>query len=111
MCIRDSLEDPEINGIIILGLHHLPALMEDFIDRIANLVKGYEKPVVACDIGETEMAMYIRARFDKYGIPAYGSPEDAARAMHALVRYGKYLQKCGCFDEYMEAFYKRKGIK
>jgi len=108
---KTLLEDPEIDGIIILGLHHLPALMEDFIDRIANLVKNYEKPVVACDIGETEMAMYVRARFDKYGIPAYSSPEDAARAMHAIVRYGSYLQKCRCFDEYMEAFYKRKGIK
>ncbi len=89
----------------------MPALIEDFIDRVANLVKKYEKPAVACDIGETEMAMYIRARFDKHGIPAYGSPEDAARAMHALVRYGNYLRKCGCFEEYMEAFYKRKGVK
>jgi len=105
------LDDPEIDGVIVLGLHHLPALMEDFIDRIANLVKNYQKPIVACDIGETEMAIYIRARFDKYRIPAYGSPEDAARAMHALVRYGKYLQKCRGFDEYMKAFHRRKEMK
>jgi len=89
----------------------LPALMEDFVDRIANLVKDYPKPIVACDIGETEMAMFIRSRFDKFGIPAYGSPEDAARAMNALVRYGKYLIKCKCYDEYMENFMKRKGVK
>ena len=109
--VKILVEDPEIDGIIVLGLHHLPALMEDFVDRIANLVKDYPKPIVACDIGETEMAMFIRSRFDKFGIPAYGSPEDAARAMSALVRYGRYLIKCKCYDEYMENFMKRKGVK
>ena len=79
-----STEDPEIHGIIVLGLHHTPGLLEDFVDRVAKLSKNQAKPVVACDIGETEMAMFIRSRFDKFGIPAYSSPEDAARAMAAL---------------------------
>ena len=85
--VKILLEDPEVHGIIVLGLHHVPALQEDFIDQVANLSKNYTKPVVACDIGETEMALYIRSRFDKLGIPAYFSPEDAARAMAALVNY------------------------
>jgi acyl-CoA synthetase (NDP forming) len=59
-----------------------------------------------CDIGETEMALYTRARFDKLGVPSFESPEDAARAMKALVTYGEYLKKAGCADEYMEAFKK-----
>jgi len=99
------LEDSEIDGIIVLGLHHLPALQEDFVDRVANLSKNYTKPVVACDIGETEMALYIRSRFDKLGIPAYSSPEDAARAMVALVDYGLYLKKCGRFEQYLKTFF------
>ena len=101
-------QDPEICGIIMLGLHHTPALQEDFIDRVAKVSSKYRKPIVACDIGETEMALYTRFRFDKLEIPAYSSPEDAARAMNALVRYGLYLKKNGCFDEYVEAFLKNK---
>jgi acetyl coenzyme A synthetase (ADP forming)-like protein len=89
-------QDPEINGIILLGLHHTPALQEDYIDRVAKVAGKYIKPIVACDIGETEMALYTRSRFDKLDIPAYSSPEDAARAMNALVKYGLYLQKNGC---------------
>ncbi|NIM98644.1 MAG: CoA-binding protein, partial [candidate division Zixibacteria bacterium] len=58
------LDDPEVHGVIVIGLHHVPALQEDFVDRIANLSKAYTKPVVACDIGETEMALYTRSRFD-----------------------------------------------
>ena len=91
-------------------MHHLPALQEDFVDRIADLWKKYNKSVVACDVGETEMALHIRSRFDKLGIPAYFSPEDAARAMAALSKYGMHLKKHGKFDEYIEAFRKRKNM-
>lgn len=101
------LDDPEIYGVIVVGLHHVPALQEDFVDRIASLSKNYSKPVVACDIGETEMALYIRSRFDKLGVPAYPSPEDAARAMVALVKYGLYLKKNGSFEKYLETFQAR----
>ena len=106
--IRILFEDSEIDGIIILGLHHLPALQEDFVDRVAKLRNKYNKSVVACDVGETEMALYIRSRFDRLGIPSYFSPEDAARGMAALVNYGSYLKKCGNFNDYMASFISRK---
>ena len=61
-----------------------------------------------CDIGETEMALYTRSRFDKLGVPSYPSPEDAARSMSALVRYGEYLQKENCAEEHINDFLKRK---
>jgi acetyl coenzyme A synthetase (ADP forming)-like protein len=102
------LQDPNINGVIILGLHHTPALQEDYVDRVAAVAGKYGKPIVACDIGETEMALHIRSRFDKLGIPAYASPEDAAKAMAALVRYGLYLKKRGAFEEYMQNFLREK---
>lgn len=101
-------QDNEINGIIVLGLHHAPGLQEDYIDRVARVASKYHKPVVACDIGETEMALHTRFRFDKLGIPAYASPEDAARAMNALVRYGGYLMKSSCLEAYSKSFLKEK---
>ncbi len=102
-------EDNEIHGIILLGLHHTPALQEDFIDRVARVASKHDKPIVACDIGETEMALYTRSRFDKLGIPAYFSPEDAARSMNALMRYGLYLKKKNCLKEYLQRFHKIGG--
>jgi acyl-CoA synthetase (NDP forming) len=99
-------QDPTINGIILLGLHHMPGLREVYIDGIAKVAENYNKPIVMCDIGETEMALYTRARFDKLGVPSFESPEDAARAMKALVTYGSYLKKSGCAGEYMETFKK-----
>jgi len=101
-------QDPEIYGIILLGLHHTPGLQEDYVDRVARVASKHAKPIVACDIGETEMALHTRFRFDKLGIPAYSSPEDAARSMNALVRYGLYLKKNRRLEEHVQKFLKRK---
>ena len=98
------LEDPTVHALIVIGLHHVPGLQEDFVDRIASVARRYTKPAVACDIGETEMAMYVRSRFDKQGIPSYSSPEDAARSMVALVKYGFYLRKERCYEDYLNRF-------
>jgi acyl-CoA synthetase (NDP forming) len=100
---------PEVNGIIMLSLHHLPALCEKYIGGVAQIATKYSKPIVMCDIGETEMALYTRFRFDKLGIPSYPSPEDAARAMTALVNYGEHLKKTGCAEEYISEFLKRRS--
>jgi acyl-CoA synthetase (NDP forming) len=94
-------QDPEIFGIILLGLHHMPGLKEKYIDDIVKIASKYTKPIVMCDIGETEMALYTRSRFDRLCVPSFTSPEDAARAMKALVAYGTYLLKNNCADEYI----------
>ena len=101
---RILFDDADICGIILLGLHHIPAIQEEYIDKVAYIACRTDKPIVACDIGETEMAIRTRSRFDKLGIPSYSSPEDAARAMSALVEYGHYLEKKGAFDDYMQTF-------
>lgn len=104
-------QDPEVYGVVMLGLHHAPALSEDYIDKVATVSGRYEKPMVACDIGETEMALSTRLRFDRLNVPSYSSPEDAARAMSALVRYGVYLQKKGYLEEYVRKFLESKRRK
>jgi acetate---CoA ligase (ADP-forming) len=102
-------QDTEIDGIIFLGLHHMPGLREIYIDNVAKVAAKYCKPIVMCDIGETEMALYTRSRFDRLGIPSYSSPEDAARAMKALVTYGSYLQRSCCAEEYIKELIQRKN--
>jgi acyl-CoA synthetase (NDP forming) len=99
-------QDSQIYGIILLGLHHMPGLREKYIDGIVKIAAKYTKPIVMCDIGATEMALYTRSRFDRLCVPSFESPEDAARAMKALVTYGSYLKKAGCLDEYMKKFKK-----
>jgi len=102
-------QEPTISGIIFLGLHHMPGLQETYITGVAEVAAKYDKPIVACDIGETEMALYTRDHFDRLGLPAYSSPEDAAHAMKALLQYGSFLQKNGALEAYIAEYNKRKA--
>jgi len=90
--LRILMDDPEVDGVIVMAFHHAPPILDDAVQAIADTHRGYTKPIVACDIGGTEMAQEFRTRFEKYGIPAYETPERAARAIYALSRYGEYLQ-------------------
>ena len=108
--VRVVFDDSKINAVIFLGLHHVPGLQEDFVDRVASVSRRFLKPIVSCDIGETEMALYIRSRFEKLGIPSYSSPEDAAMAIAALYNYGLYLKKKNCFDTYLEKYRNKRSL-
>jgi acyl-CoA synthetase (NDP forming) len=91
--LRVLIDDEGIDGILVITLHHTPAILDDVVGRIVHASYEKHKPVVACDIGSTEMAEEIRSRFEKLRVPAYISPERAARALYALVTYGKHLER------------------
>jgi len=98
--LKILLEDREVDGVIVLALHHVPTLQEDFVDNIVRVSKGYLKPLVACDVGEAEMARRIRFRFEKSGVPAYPTPERASKAMYGLIEYGRFLRRRGVYERY-----------
>jgi acyl-CoA synthetase (NDP forming) len=92
LALSTILEDSEIGGLVIITLHHAPTILDDSADKITKAVPKYRKPVTFCDMGETEMAVTMRAAFEKRGLPAYPVPDRAARALWALIYYGTYLR-------------------
>jgi acyl-CoA synthetase (NDP forming) len=93
LALSTILEDPEIGGLVIITLHHAPTILDDSADKIAKAVPKYHKPVTVCDMGDTEMAVTMRAAFEKRGLPAYSMPDRAARSLWALIYYGTYLRE------------------
>ncbi|RLG64075.1 CoA-binding protein, partial [archaeon] len=87
------MEDENVHGVVLIALHHPPLISFDLPEKIAEVIRNYDKPVVACDVGEAEMSKAFRKKFDSHNIPAYPSPERASRAMYALVKYGEYRCK------------------
>jgi acyl-CoA synthetase (NDP forming) len=95
LALSTILGDPEIGGLVLIVLHHAPTILDDTADKIAKAVPKYRKPVTVCDMGETEMAVTMRAAFEKRGLPAYSVPDRAARSLWALIYYGTYLRDHG----------------
>jgi len=98
------LESDNIDGVILLALHHPPDIKDVFVDKLVREIKKHTKPVTVVDVGSVEMAKWIRERFDENWVPAYDLPERGAIAMKALVEYGKYLLKTRGFEEYLDYF-------
>ena len=95
LAVSTILEDPEIGGLVLITLHHVPTVLDDAPDKIAKTVPKYKKPVTVCDMGGTEMAEAMRMGYEKRGLPSYSVPERAARALWALTYYGTYLRDHG----------------
>jgi len=99
LVISTILEDPEIGGLVAITTHHAPTIFDDVVDKIAETVPKYRKPITVCDMGATEMAQTMRMSFEKHGLPSYSIPERAARALWALIYYGTYLFEHGAVGE------------
>ncbi len=91
LALSTILEDPEIGGAVVIVQHQAPTILDDAADIITKLLPTFRKPVTVCDMGATEMAVTVRAAFEKRGVPAFEVPERAARALWALINYGAYL--------------------
>ncbi len=87
--MRILLEDENVDGIIVLALHHVPGVSAELPSKLARLAKEYDKPVVAMDVGSSQYAREFRELFEREGIPAYPESERAVRAMKALVEFGR----------------------
>jgi len=98
------LEDPRIEGVVLIAIHQPPRITHDLPQKIAMLASRYKKPITAVDIGGSEMSNWFRNTFDQYGIPSFPTPERAVRAMKSLVDYGVWLVREGIFEEFIESW-------
>ena len=62
---------------------------EEAARRIAAIPGEYGKPVIILGRVSGPIDSHVRAIFDEAGLPRYETPEDAARAAYALMRYAQ----------------------
>jgi len=65
-------------------------LFNDQAESLAALIRKHQKPVIGFTFQGHEN-LFIQKLID-HGLPVYPSPERAARAMSALVRYSRFQQ-------------------
>jgi len=89
--ILDVLMDDNVQGAIVILT---PQAMTDILETaeiVPRVVKGIDKPVLCCFMGIVDVSEGIRY-LEKHGIPNYSFPEEAVRALAAMVRYGGLLR-------------------
>lgn len=76
------------DAAIVIVMMQVPLLDLDIVDRLVAIVRKYNKPLVTCTAGG-RFTMKGARLLEEAGIPALSTPARAAKAIWALVEYGK----------------------
>jgi acetyltransferase len=90
--LRMVLEDPNVDGAIVIATPHLLMDLGEIAQRIVRAASQDEKPVLACLMAVTDLKPAVEV-LDEAGIPQYGFPERAARALAAMARYSSWVRR------------------
>jgi len=86
------LDDPNVDAVIVLLT---PQAMTD-IENIANVIvqksKQRVKPILACFMGLVDISAGVNI-LKENGVPCYSFPEDAVRALAAMVKYVDWIRR------------------
>ncbi|HVC20986.1 MAG TPA: acetate--CoA ligase family protein [Vicinamibacterales bacterium] len=92
ICLRAVAADPHVDAIIAIftSLEMIDGLK--VAEGIAQGLAGQDKPAAVCFMGKLASREGIE-RLKTAGLPVYTFPEDAAMALHALVRYRLWRER------------------
>ncbi len=109
------IKSGEVDALIWLPYYIVPGVTPNINKEFVKLLKetfsemGEPIPVVGVATGGEYTSKYAREAED-LGIPMYLSPERAALAVKALVKYGEWLRRNGVLEEYIERYVRRSGF-
>jgi len=113
--IEILLRSGEVDAVVWLPYYMVPGITPELNKRFMKVVKevfrelGYPIPIVGVATGGEYTAHYAKEA-ESMGIPMYISPERAARAIKALVDYGRWLSRIKELDSYLERYMRRIGL-
>ncbi len=86
------MADPGIDALIIVVLMQTPPIDERIVHVLTRAVDDRKKPIATISIGGTYTEAY-RKILEGKGVPSYGSPRSAVKAMERLVTYARYREQ------------------
>ncbi len=90
--LETLLEEEELGAIMVIAPPHPPGMKGVVAEYVAKIYRKYGVPIVAVVTGG-RLAEDLAKKFEDYGIPAYPTPERAAKALAGIVRIGEVLSR------------------
>lgn len=93
IAVEAVLADPNVDAVIATFVPPLGVRQEDVAEAIVEVARGQaEKPVLAVLMGRDGLPQGL-AELNAAGIPGYRFPESAVRALAAMHRYRRWLER------------------
>jgi len=91
VAVKACLEEPGINGILLIYTPQGNARPDEMAEQIAALAKGSQKPIIAALVGG-ETVENGRRILQAAGIPCYETPEYAVKTYLGMYDYSRNLE-------------------
>lgn len=88
VAIRATLEDPGVDGLVVLLTPQAGTDVEEIARTVAELAGNYGKPVVTSFMGGMSLGPAIEI-LNQHRIPNYTFPERAVQSLSSMVRYSE----------------------
>ena len=93
IAVEAVLADPNVDAVVATFVPPLGVRQEDVAEAIVSVAAGQtEKPVVAVLMGREGLPQGL-AELNAAGIPGYRFPESGVRALGAMYRYRRWLER------------------
>ncbi len=86
--LRQVFADPSVDSVVASFIPPLGAFGQDVVTALAEASAGSEKTAAACFVGLREVTH--EGMHGSETVPAFPTPEDAARALAAVTRYAQW---------------------
>jgi len=92
LALKNVLDDGNVDGVIVICTPQAMTDLQDIARVVADITPQYDKPVMACCMGVTDISEALMI-LDEKNIPHYKFPEAAARAMAKMSGYAQWLTR------------------
>ncbi len=86
------MDDPDVDAVIVLLTPQAMTDIENIAHEIVRASQRKTKPVFACFMGLVDISAGVNI-LKEHGVPCYTFPEDAVRALAAMVRYVDWVRR------------------
>ncbi|MEW6748998.1 MAG: CoA-binding protein [Candidatus Micrarchaeota archaeon] len=90
--LEAMMDDPNIDALVIVVLTQTPPIDERIIHVLSKATDGKRKPIATISIGGAYTEAY-RKILESKGVPSYGSPGAAVKAMANIITYSRYCRE------------------
>jgi acetyl coenzyme A synthetase (ADP forming)-like protein len=90
--LKAVLKDKNVHGVLVILTPQVYTQIEETAEVVGRLAALYDKPVLACFMGEEKVGPGIKI-LNRYSIPNYPFPERAVGALRAMAAFSERRQR------------------
>ena len=92
IALENCIKDENIDGILLIALYQTPLLTTDIVEVISETKRQTKKPIIVVSTG-AEFTETLSRALQETGVPVFGFPEDAIKAIDKLIWYQEKKRK------------------